>query len=64
MASTLTQAPHSTLPRAAPISDPEARDHDLGPDWRDRHINHARKTRQHVRQLEDLGYTVTLAPAT
>lgn len=45
------------------ISDPEARYHDLGPDWHDRHINHARKTRQHVRQLEDLGYTVTLAPA-
>ena len=42
-------------------NDPDARYHDLGPDWHERHVNHTRKTRQHVRELEHLGYTVTLA---
>jgi transposase len=45
------------------ISDPDARYHDLGEDWHDRHINRTRKTRQAVRELEHLGYTVTLAEA-
>jgi transposase len=45
------------------ISDPDARFHDLGFDWHDRHINRTRKTRQHIRELEHLGYTVTLTPA-
>ena len=43
------------------IDDPDARYTDLGPDWHTRHINQARKTRQAVRDLERLGYTVTLA---
>jgi transposase len=45
------------------IADPDARFLDLGPDWHDRHVNRTRKTRQHVRELEHLGYTVTLAQA-
>lgn len=45
------------------IDDPDARFVDLGPDWHDRHVNRARKTRQAVRELEHLGYSVTLAPA-
>lgn len=45
------------------INDPEARYTDLGAHWHDRHVNHTRKARQHVRELEHLGYTVTLAPA-
>jgi transposase len=45
------------------IDDPDARFSDLGPDWHDRHVNRTRKTRQAVRELEHLGYTVTLAPA-
>lgn len=45
------------------INDPDARYTDLGPDWHERHINQARRTRQHVRELEHLGYTVTLATA-
>lgn len=45
------------------INDPDARYHDLGPDWHERHANRTRKTRQHVRELEHLGYTVTLAEA-
>ena len=45
------------------ISDPDARFIDLGPDWHNRHINTARKTRQAVRELERLGFTVTLTPA-
>ena len=45
------------------INDPDARYHDLGPDWHERNVNHTRKTRRHIRELEHLGYTVTLAPA-
>jgi transposase len=45
------------------IADPDARYADLGADWHARHINEARKTRQAVRDLEQLGYTVTLAKA-
>ena len=45
------------------IADPDTRFVDLGEHWHDRHINRARKTRQAVRDLEHLGYTVTLAPA-
>jgi len=44
-------------------ADPDARYTDLGPDWHTRHTNTARKTRQAVRDLEQLGYTVTLAKA-
>jgi len=45
------------------IDDPNARFTDLGPDWHDRHINRTRKTRQAIRELEHLGYTVTLTEA-
>ena len=45
------------------ICDPDARYTDLGPDWHDRHVNRTRKTRQAIRELEHLGYTVTLTEA-
>lgn len=45
------------------IDDPDARYCDLGVDWHDRHVDRTRKTRQHLRELENLGYTVTLTPA-
>ncbi|MGH3805579.1 MAG: IS110 family transposase [Pseudonocardiaceae bacterium] len=44
------------------LSDPEARFHDLGPDFYDKRINPERKKRNHIRQLEALGYKVTLEP--
>jgi transposase len=37
--------------------------HDLGPDFYDNRIGPDRKKRNHVRQLEALGYKVTLEPA-
>jgi transposase len=40
-----------------------ARYRDLGPGYYASRTDTARKTRNHVRQLEALGYTVTLAPA-
>jgi transposase len=40
-----------------------ARFRDLGPGYYQSRINKEKKTRGHVRQLEALGYTVTLAPA-
>jgi len=45
------------------LSDPEARYHDLGPDFYDNRIGPDRKKRNHVRQLEALGFKVTLQPA-
>ena len=45
------------------LSDPQARFHDLGPDFYDNRIGPDRKKRNHVRQLEALGYKVTLEPA-
>jgi transposase len=45
------------------LADPDTRFHDLGPDHFDRHINTNQKKRSHVRQLEALGYRVTLEPA-
>ena len=45
------------------LSDPEAHFHDLGADFYDTRINPDRKKRNHVRQLEALGYKVTLEPA-
>jgi len=45
------------------LSDPDARFHDLGSDFYDNRIGPDRKKRNHVRQLEALGYTVTLQPA-
>jgi hypothetical protein len=37
--------------------------HDLGADYHTSRIDKTKKARNHVRQLEALGYTVTLAPA-
>jgi transposase len=46
------------------LADPAARFHDLGADYHDRHVNTNRKINNLVRQLEALGHTVTLQPAT
>ena len=45
------------------LSDPDLRYHDLGPGFYDAHVNAERAKRNHVRQLEALGYKVTLQPA-
>jgi transposase len=45
------------------LADPTARFHDLGPDYHARRIDKDRQTRNHVRQLQALGYSVTLTPA-
>jgi len=45
------------------LSDPETRFNDLGADHFARHVNTETKKRNHVRQLEALGYAVTLEPA-
>ncbi len=45
------------------LSDPAARYHDLGAGYYASRIDTDKKTRNHIRQLEALGFTVTLAPA-
>jgi transposase len=45
------------------LANPNTRFHDLGDDHYDRHVNTHAKKRNHVRQLEALGYRVTLEPA-
>jgi transposase len=45
------------------LADPDLRYHDLGPGFYDAHVNAERAKRNHVRQLEALGYRVTLEPA-
>jgi len=45
------------------LSDPEAGFHDLGSGYYDSRINPERKKRNHIRELEALGYKVTLQPA-
>jgi transposase len=45
------------------LADPTARYHDLGAGFYDTHVNAQRTKRNHVRQLEALGYKVTLEPA-
>jgi transposase len=45
------------------LLDPTARYHDLGVDYHTRRIDTERRTRSHIRQLEALGYKVTLAAA-
>jgi transposase len=45
------------------LSDPDAQFHDLGADFYDNRLGPERIKRNHVRQLEALGYTVTLEPA-
>jgi transposase len=46
------------------LSDPTARFADLGPDYNTRRTDKDKMTRNHVRKLQDLGYTVTLHPIT
>ena len=45
------------------LSDPEVGFHDLGSGYYDSRINPERRKRNHIRQLEALGYKVTLEPA-
>jgi transposase len=45
------------------LADPTARFHDLGAGFYDTRINPDRAKRNHIRQLEALGYKVTLEPA-
>ncbi|HMB08919.1 MAG TPA: IS110 family transposase, partial [Isosphaeraceae bacterium] len=44
------------------LADPAVRFHDLGVDYHDNRIDKDRKIRNHLRQLQALGYTVTLNP--
>jgi transposase len=45
------------------LRDPDARFHDLGPHFYDTRIDPERKKLNHIRQLQALGYRVTLDPA-
>jgi transposase len=45
------------------LADPDTRFHELGADHYDRHVNTTTKRRNHIRQLEALGYKVSLEPA-
>ena len=45
------------------LSDPDARYVDLGPDFYHKRINTERRKRNHIHQLEALGYKVTVEPA-
>ena len=45
------------------LADPTARYRDLGAGFYDTRINTERRKRNHVRQLQALGYKVTLQPA-
>lgn len=45
------------------LSDPEARFTDLGSDFYDNRINPERRKRNHIHQLEAMGYKVTVEPA-
>jgi transposase len=45
------------------LNDPASRYIDLGVDYHARHIDTGRKTRDHIRQLQALGFKVTLEPA-
>jgi transposase len=46
------------------LSDPQALFNDLGADFYDNRTDTAHKTRRHIRELEALGYKVTLEPNT
>ena len=46
------------------LANPDTRFHDLGPDHYTRRTNPDTRKRGHIRQLEALGYNVTLTPAT
>jgi transposase len=45
------------------LADPAARFHDLGADFYSNRIDKDRKARNHIRQLQALGFIVTLTPA-
>jgi transposase len=45
------------------LADPDARFHDLGADFYDTHVSPDRAKRHHIRQLQALGYKVTVEPA-
>jgi hypothetical protein len=45
------------------LADPAARFRDLGAGYYAGRTDKDRKTRSHIRQLEALGFTVTLTPA-
>jgi transposase len=45
------------------LADPAARFHDLGPGCYQTRIDTERRKRNHIRQLEALGYKATLQPA-
>jgi transposase len=45
------------------LADPDTRFRELGADYYDRRVNTLAKRRNHIRQLEALGYKVTLEPA-
>jgi transposase len=45
------------------LADPTARYHDLGRDYYANRIDKEKKARSHIRQLQALGFTVTLTPA-
>ena len=45
------------------LADPAARFHDLGASYHADRIDKAKKARNHIRQLQALGYRVTLTPA-
>jgi transposase len=45
------------------LSDPDARFCDLGPGYYTARVDSERRKRSYIRQLEALGYTVTLQPA-
>jgi transposase len=45
------------------LANPDTRFHDLGPGFYDNRISDNRTKLNHIRQLEALGYTVTLTPA-
>lgn len=45
------------------LSDPDARFHELGSDYYNSRVNLNRKMRSHVRELQKLGYRVTVEPA-
>jgi transposase len=47
----------------ARFHDPTARFHDLGPDYYLSRVNKEMKVRNHIRQIEALGFTVSVAPA-
>jgi hypothetical protein len=42
------------------LSDPQARYHDLGPDWHASRTNRDKKIRNHIRQLQALGLIITV----